>query len=60
MPSHALFLCLIYPVVAVFVAGLTMGYNSSAGVAANGGFALIGPIIAIGLYERRGRDAKPG
>ena len=27
MPSHALFLCLIYPVVAIFAFGLTMGYN---------------------------------
>jgi uncharacterized membrane protein len=59
MPSHALFLCLIYPVVAIFVAGLTMGFNTlPLAYPLMAGFALVGPIAAIGLYEMsRRREA---
>ena len=59
MPSHALFLCLIYPVVAIFVAGLTMEFNTlPLAYPLMAGFALIGPIAAIGLYEMsRRREA---
>ena len=59
MPSHAVFLCVMYPIIGIMLAGLTLGYALLPWfypLAA--GFALIGPVAAIGLYElSRRREA---
>lgn len=59
MPSHVVFLSLIYPIVGVLLARMTFGNDLiHLLVPLTAGFALIGPFAAIGLYEMsRRREA---
>lgn len=51
-PSHIVFLCLIYPIVGLFLAAWTSGNNALPLLfPLVSGFALVGPFAAIGLYE---------
>jgi uncharacterized membrane protein len=51
-PSHLAFIALIYPVAGVLLAQLTVSYNIFPLLfPLLGGFALLGPFAAIGLYE---------
>ncbi|HXZ21288.1 MAG TPA: DUF2189 domain-containing protein [Pseudolabrys sp.] len=62
MPTHAMFLCIIYPVVGLLLARLTFGYSILPLLyPLVSGFALVGPVAALGLYElSRRREAGRG
>ena len=50
--TDVIFLCLIYPVVGIVLAWLTFGYETLPLLfPLASGFALIGPVAAVGLYE---------
>jgi uncharacterized membrane protein len=52
MPSHMVFLGLIYPIVGIFLAAMTSDQNALPLLfPLVSGFALVGPFAAIGLYE---------
>ncbi len=59
MPTHAMFLCIVYPVVGFVLARLAFGYSVLPLLyPLASGFALVGPVAALGLYElSRRREA---
>ena len=50
MPTHAMFLCIVYPVVGILLARLAFGYSVLPLLYPLAtGFALLGPVAALGL-----------
>lgn len=52
MPTHAIFICLIYPIAGLLIAAASFGGNLLWLIYPMAtGFALVGPFAAVGLYE---------
>jgi uncharacterized membrane protein len=59
MPTHAMFLCAVYPIIGLVLARLAFGYSIVPLLyPLASGFVLVGPLAALGLYElSRRREA---
>jgi uncharacterized membrane protein len=54
MPSHAVFLCVIYPLLGLLLIAMTLGYSMSLAFPLAAGFALIGPLAVASLSQGGG------